>query len=177
VAVVGVAALVAICVVAIVELWQMAQFQLALEAHGFIILDDPLAVCIQNCHSSSVRLPNFREFPEPETDLSPRYDVELPRRWIEGTPNPTREESGRRSRSRNHGLGPPTRRWSPPLPGRPCSTSTGERLFRIEAPFDAKALSSPRTAARCSTAPAPLRGHVLNRCPVPSSPSAPRTPK
>jgi hypothetical protein len=33
----------------------------------------------------------------------------------------------------------------------------------------------PRRAAR--RRPPRLRGHVLNRCPVPSSPSAPRTPK
>jgi hypothetical protein len=94
VAAAGVAAIVVVCVIAGIQLWRMMKFQEELEAQGFVILDDPLAVCIRNCHTGPVKLPTFREFPDlpaPDfpTRLSPR-DVDLLRRWLDEKPTPGR---------------------------------------------------------------------------------------
>jgi hypothetical protein len=92
---VGVLAIVAICVIAGWQLWQFGRFQAELEARGFIILDDALAVCIKGCHTAPVRLPTFREFPDvpprpfPEARLRPA-DEETLRRWIDQSPDPAR---------------------------------------------------------------------------------------
>lgn len=96
VAITGAVAIVAICVIAGIQLWQLGKFQQELESRGFIILDDALAVCIKGCHHTSpVRLPTFREFPElpstpglPMSPLSPR-DEEALRRWLEELPPPS----------------------------------------------------------------------------------------
>ena len=94
VAATGALAIIAICVIAGIELWQFGKFQAELESRGFIILDDALAVCIKGCHTSPVRLPTFREFPDtptfpqPEARLRPR-DEETIRRWLDQVPEPT----------------------------------------------------------------------------------------
>lgn len=96
VAATGVVAIVAICVIAGIELWQLAQFQAELESRGFVILDDALAVCIKGCHTSPVRLPAFREFPDllpaprlPSSRLSPADETAL-REWVDKYPGPAR---------------------------------------------------------------------------------------
>jgi hypothetical protein len=70
-AVAGVAVIVGVCVIAGVMLWQMGQFQAELERKGFIILDDPLQVCIKGCHMGGPqRLPNLSDrFPVPPLTL------------------------------------------------------------------------------------------------------------
>jgi uncharacterized protein DUF4157 len=97
----GVVAIVAICVIAGIQLWRLGSFQQELEAQGFIILDDPLAVCIRGCHTSPVPVPQFREFPDlpPELELRPRpfspSERERLRRWIERQPTRRTEEQPR----------------------------------------------------------------------------------
>lgn len=74
-AVAGVTAIVAICVIAGIELWQMGQFQAELERRGFIILDDPLQVCIRGCHMGGPqRLPNLNDrFPPLTLENLPQW--------------------------------------------------------------------------------------------------------
>lgn len=57
--------------IAVVDLFKWASFQSALQKQGFIILPDPLAVCIGSCHYSPRSSgPSFREFPNiPPIDL------------------------------------------------------------------------------------------------------------
>ena len=94
VAATGALAIVAICVVAGIQLWELATFQHELESRGFIILDDALAVCIKGCHTSPVPLQGFREFPRPlpergfpSSRLAPA-DEEALRRWLDEAPAP-----------------------------------------------------------------------------------------
>ncbi|MBE9180039.1 hypothetical protein IQ268_15825, partial [Oculatella sp. LEGE 06141] len=64
VTVTGVAAIVAIMVVAGIQLWQLARFQEALRAEGYIILENPLGLCIGGCHLPSRPIrPAFPDFP------------------------------------------------------------------------------------------------------------------
>lgn len=57
----GIAAIVVVCVIAGIELWQLGKFQNELRRRGLIILDDPLAVCIGGCHLPT--RPPVGEFP------------------------------------------------------------------------------------------------------------------
>ena len=50
VAATGVGVILIVCVAAGFTLWKFGQFQQTLIERGLIILDDPLAVCIQGCH-------------------------------------------------------------------------------------------------------------------------------
>lgn len=99
-AAVGVTAIVAIVVIAGFQLWKLGQFQAALRAKGFTILEDPLAQAIcHSCHGAAPaptpkkfdfpRLvpgkPGFREFPD-----FPDFPADLePRRRLEPVPTPT----------------------------------------------------------------------------------------
>jgi hypothetical protein len=46
----GVGAVIAVCVLAGFQAWKLTKFQIGLMDKGFIILDDPLAICIGGCH-------------------------------------------------------------------------------------------------------------------------------
>jgi hypothetical protein len=46
----GVAAIVAISVICAIELWELSKFQNHLRERGFVIIDDPLQICVQGCH-------------------------------------------------------------------------------------------------------------------------------
>jgi hypothetical protein len=80
--VVGVAAIVAICAVAGYQLWQLGKFQDELRAKGFIILEDPLGLCISGCHMPSKQrpFPSFDE-PGPLKPFKPMTDREL-EEWL-----------------------------------------------------------------------------------------------
>ncbi len=52
-AIAGPAVIVAVCVIAAYQLWELGKFQDELRAKGFIILEDPLALCIGGCHMPS----------------------------------------------------------------------------------------------------------------------------
>jgi hypothetical protein len=88
----GPLAIVAVCVIAGVQLWLLGQFQQELESKGFIILDDPLAVCIKGCHTSPVPLPKSRPIPEFDRDLP--MDKDTIKKWLdaEKKPAPATEE-------------------------------------------------------------------------------------
>lgn len=93
VATAGIAAIVAICVVAGYQLWKLGKFQEELRAKGFIIIGDPLAVCIAGCHlPARPQTPDFRDFPRlPDRPLFPPTgpDTDAIERWIrETTPQP-----------------------------------------------------------------------------------------
>jgi hypothetical protein len=62
----GITAIVAVCVISAVLLWQIGEFQEGLRQRGLIILDDPLAVCIGGCHQSG--RPMVDSFPLPRED-------------------------------------------------------------------------------------------------------------
>jgi hypothetical protein len=71
VAATGVGVIVVVCAIAGYQLWQMTKFQSAIEDAGFIILDDPLQVCIRGCHQGTSprpvpdwRGPGLDPFPE-----------------------------------------------------------------------------------------------------------------
>ena len=114
---VAVAALVVACALVVYEAWQFSKFQRELEAKGFIILDDALAVCTHGCHATAqpIRplpdldmpfrpLPEFpfpgRPFPLPGERL-PWPDIEIggPKRRPP-EPDEEREEPGDRRKER-----------------------------------------------------------------------------
>ena len=93
VATAGIAAIVAICVVAGYQLWKLGKFQEELRARGFIIIGDPLTVCIGGCHlPARPQAPDFRDFPKlPDRPLFPPSgpDTDAIERWIrDTTPQP-----------------------------------------------------------------------------------------
>ena len=59
------AALVAIGVAASIQLWQLGKFEAELRDQGFIILEDPQALCTGGCHlpTRAHEAPSFPEFP------------------------------------------------------------------------------------------------------------------
>jgi hypothetical protein len=77
----GIAAIVAICVISAIQLWQLAKFQEELRRRGFIILDDPQAVCTQGCHLPA--RPPAGEIELPRLEPS-KPDLDTLREWIEG---------------------------------------------------------------------------------------------
>jgi hypothetical protein len=81
----GVGAIVLVCAIAGYQLWQMTRFQTALEQAGYIILDDPLQICIRGCHQGTTprRVPDFGEI-HPFPPLRPG-DLE---RWLPPRPGP-----------------------------------------------------------------------------------------
>jgi Domain of unknown function (DUF4157) len=88
VATAGIAAIVAICVVAGYELWKLGKFQEELRAKGFIIIGDPLAVCIGGCHlPSRPQTPDFRGVPNlPDRPFFPPTGTDTAiERWIRDT--------------------------------------------------------------------------------------------
>lgn len=100
VAATGVLAIAAICVIAGIQIWRLSRFQRELESRGFIVLDDPLAVCIKGCHTSPVPLPRFREFPDltttpglPTSRITPTEEETL-RKWIEAAQEPAAQTEG-----------------------------------------------------------------------------------
>lgn len=80
----GVTAIVAICVIAGIQLWELGRFQAELEAGGHIILDDALQVCIKGCHMGG---------PQPLSRLGDRFPApplrldKLPD-WVESRGGP-----------------------------------------------------------------------------------------
>ncbi len=88
------AAPVAIVALGIIDLSRWGTYQRELADVGYIILDDPLGVCIGNCHNPNpIRAP--RDFPR--FDLDP--DLWL-RPWPEPRPWPTPDPQPRRRRRR-----------------------------------------------------------------------------
>jgi hypothetical protein len=75
----GIGAIVAICVIAGMQLWELGQFEDDLRAKGFIILEAPLALCIGGCHQSA---------PSPGPNLKPLLpsNDEWIRKWLEDRP-------------------------------------------------------------------------------------------
>jgi hypothetical protein len=83
----GVTAIVAICVISALQLWDLGKFQQGLEQRGFIILEDSLAVCIGQCHQPTHPhagdLPSHDPFEHLPELIEPLPQDEL-RRWLEG---------------------------------------------------------------------------------------------
>jgi hypothetical protein len=104
VTVAGIAAIVAVCVIAGIQLWQLSKFQEELGRRGLIILHDPLAICIRGCHLPS--RPPVREIPLPRRDPFDKRTLEEIRKWLERekgpqptpqpTPRPDEEEQQRK---------------------------------------------------------------------------------
>lgn len=98
----GPAIVVTIMVLAVSELWSFAQFQEALRAQGYVILENPLAICIGGCHlpsqpqmPSSPPFSNLPRIPLGPDSLTPKEMDDLTK-WIEGTrkapqPAPTQQ--------------------------------------------------------------------------------------
>ena len=87
----GVAAIAAICVLSAIQLWQLGRFQEELRRRGFIILDDPQAVCTQGCHLTG--RPPTGDIQLPRLDPS-EADQDILRKWIagqRGQPSPVPE--------------------------------------------------------------------------------------
>ena len=84
----GAAAIVAIVVIAGIQLWQLGRFQDELRAQGFVILENPLALCIGGCHlPSRPTRPSFPDFPSfprtgPSTGPLTPDELDLLDRWI-----------------------------------------------------------------------------------------------
>lgn len=104
--------LLSILVVAGTELWEFGTFQIQLRRLGYVILEDPLALCIEGCHIPS---PPFRsrlssptlpgEIPlsvRPQRDIEKWLEAE--RKWseLQRSPEgqPTTAEQARRQRRR-----------------------------------------------------------------------------
>jgi hypothetical protein len=65
-AVAGPLVIVGICVIAGIQLWKLGQFEEALRQKGFVILADPLGLCIGGCHMPShPAAPTFPTFDLP----------------------------------------------------------------------------------------------------------------
>lgn len=74
----GPAAIVAICAIAGYQLWKLGQFEEALRQQGFIILEDPLGICIGGCHLPS----------QPATPAIPLFDQPGDRFRLKPIPGP-----------------------------------------------------------------------------------------
>jgi Domain of unknown function (DUF4157) len=96
----GVAAIVAVVVVAGIQLWQLGRFQAALRQLGYTILEDPLAQAIcHGCHSAprspaplepTLRLPPSTRFPDLEPEALRRFLEPQPD--ADPTPHPGPQE-------------------------------------------------------------------------------------
>lgn len=85
------AAIAGVLLVAGFQLWALGRFQAALRDKGFILLDEPLGLCIGGCHMAPRPQPSlFPLRPRLDTDLEPITD------WIKK--RDTKEETKRRPR-------------------------------------------------------------------------------
>jgi hypothetical protein len=94
-AVAGVAFVAALIVMEVISLMELAEFQAKLEEQGFIILEDPLAVCIGGCHmppASQLSTPELSPFPTfPSGPLSGK-ELEDLRKWTESQKTPQEDQ-------------------------------------------------------------------------------------
>jgi hypothetical protein len=167
----GIAAIVAICVISAIQLWQLGRFQEELRRQGFVILDDSQAICTQGCHlparpaAGDIQLPRFGPS---------EADLDILREWMKGqqgqpSPGPTPAPSPGQTETPQRTAPEATRKEQPapqPAPApkeyppeKICDDATYDRL---KADYESKCKDTGRMT--CSKAKLGRRQYSLLTC-------------